>query len=249
MIYKLRFQIFLNMTQQDVEKLANYIRQQMYSGQDIDSIKTYLLSYGYDSKLINDAVSLIAPKKSKKMLLITLALLVIAIITIFSLSKMLFFGSQETEIERKPIGISAEQQFSEKPKPQETIPMTPINRIEKTVERPPEKQIENVQDTTEPAEKTIAEIDSVIETGNEQESLSLCDSLIDEYRKNSCFKKLAIKHNNPDYCQKITSTNLKDNCYFIFAFAGRKDVCQKITDTYQQLTCNSYGKNEELNKL
>jgi|SRR3989344_223007 len=251
-------------TIEDTKRLADYIKKQIKSGYDITTIRNFLISNGYTSSLVDASIDSVygnseskqagklAPQisanKYYKPILISILGLVIILGLIFGFIKI--FGeeavvdTQNIPTERTPLGSQnnlknneiANQNTNQNNAENQEIPSQNQQNNENIVETA------RVNEDLQTYEPTILEIDNLINTKSEAESQKLCVELKDEYKKNSCYKKLAIKSDKPEYCDNIDKINLKDNCYFIFAFAGKSQFCEKIQDTYQRLTCNSYGK-------
>ncbi len=250
-------------TIEDTKRLSEYIKKQIRSGYDITTIRNFLISNGYtsslvdasidsvygntESKQVNRQTQKIGINKSYKLITISILGLVIISGLIFGLIKMLgdenIVYEQNIPSERTPLGSLNDLKNEglinlDTPKSDKRTELQNTNKQNAII----------VDDNIEPNENsqyyepTILEIDDIINTMSEEESQKLCIGLNDQYKRNSCHKKLAIKSDKPEHCENIDKINLKDNCYFIFAFAGKSQFCEKIQDTYQRLTCNSYGK-------
>ena len=250
---------------EDTKRLSDYINKQLKSGYDITTIRNFLIANGYSSTLVDASIDLIYGKSesiqasskvlktrtnnSYKLIVACVLVLVVILGVIFGLNKIPSNENvDEISLEPKtPLGnknnLRNDDLININTEKSNTLQNT--NKAEEEIK----KNIAETNENPKYFEPTIYEIDELINLNSETDSQKLCEGLKDEYKKNSCYKKLAIKSDNPEYCENINKINLKDNCYFIFAFAGKSQFCEKIQDTYQRLTCNSYGKAKQEESL
>ncbi len=248
-------------TEEDKGRLAEYIKKQTKSGYDITSIRNFLISNGYSSSLVDASIDSVYGRAdlqkeklprtySKKLIIMSFIALVIVAGLVFGLFKLLDEDSAEIGIltERKPLG--SQNVLANDGGEKEIIGRQNIDDSSVQQTTAEDSVIESGEQNREGRERafivyepTILEIDDFINQKSEEESLNLCSELKEQqFKRNTCFKKMSIKFDSPEYCEKIDNINYRDNCYFIFAFAGKPQYCEKIQDTYQKLTCNSYGK-------
>jgi len=240
-----------------VKKLANYIRKQKKAGYSITTLRNYLISNGYDPRLVNAAIDYsykeTTPKKKIPMKLIVIILICIVVIgglglTISKLGskekapeiqmpktvklpdiKFPDVRKEEKPVEKKDVFFGEGEKKVEKPKPE------PVTKLETGVEL---SKTEIVKEKQEPS---ILEIERQVADISEVDGEDLCKSLT-ERKANACYKKMAITHNESQYCDKVTSSGLRDNCYIVFAFAGDFTICDQIVNKYHQLNCRSLGR-------
>lgn len=241
---------------EEVRKLAEYIRKQQAAGYSITTLRNYLISGGYDPKLVNAAIDYSykpsrAPKKIPfKLLIIGATVVAVAIILGLVITKCVLVEEEPEAQVPGPITLpeieapEAEEARTEKPVP--AVPEKEAEEREKAVPEAPEELEPEIELREEEAEQereepSILDIENRIPELSEGEGKKLCDSLT-ERKANACYKKLAITHNESEYCEEITSTGLRDNCYIVFAFAGDFTICDKIVNKYHQLNCRSLGR-------
>jgi hypothetical protein len=88
------------------QQLISYIQEQLRRGYDIDSIRNYLLRYGYNEALIDDAINHVYVPRKKKPNKIILAIIGIMIITLgITLGIML---SSEPETKEVTLSVTSE---------------------------------------------------------------------------------------------------------------------------------------------
>ncbi|MBW3011133.1 hypothetical protein KY335_01255 [Candidatus Woesearchaeota archaeon] len=235
---------------QDVKRLADYIRKQRDAGYSITTLRNYLISSGYDPRLVNAAIDSaykpIAQKRKISLKTIIIILAAIVIVVGLVLVIMSIAGKEKApqvqepkqitfpEIERPPEKI-------EEPKPSVPTTSKKEQKVEPETKIEPEVELTQKEMEIEKTEPSILDIESQIAEISEEAGNNLCKSLT-ERKANSCYKKLAVVHNESKYCEVITSSGLRDNCYIVFAFAGDFTICDKIVNKYQQLNCRSLGR-------
>ena len=264
------------MPNNDALRLADYVKKQIKSGYDIATIRNFLISNGYSSRLVDESIDLIYSSNSNrneksfprtqsnqssnhKLLLISLLGLIIIAGLIYVLIKVLSpnssssYNNPDQTLDKTPLGSKNSQIDSnsfgsnDNNNQNNTDLINPTNEVTASNNQinTDNNNIISLDASNQQFDPTLLEIEDLIEKNSESESVNLCKGIKDEYKMNSCYKKVAIKFDKPDYCENINNSNLKDNCYFIFAFTGKSQYCDKIQDTYQKLTCNSYGKAQQ----
>ncbi|MCK4669893.1 MAG: hypothetical protein KAT43_01725 [Nanoarchaeota archaeon] len=237
-----------------VKKLASYIRKQRKAGYSITTLRNYLISNGYDPRLVNAAIDYsykeAAPKKIPlKLIVIILVCIVVVGGLGLTISKLVSkekapeiqmpktvklpdikfpeVKKEEKPVEKKDVFFGEEEKEVKKPKP--------VTKLETGVKLTKDEIVKEKQ------EPSILGIERQVADISESAGVDLCKSLT-ERKANACYKKLAITHNESKYCEKVTSSGLRDNCYIVFAFAGDFTICDKIVNKYHQLNCRSLGR-------
>ncbi|MBD3259974.1 hypothetical protein GF371_05100 [Candidatus Woesearchaeota archaeon] len=247
-------------TQEQAQQLANYLKRQKEAGYSITTLRNYLVSKGYDAQLVDSAIDLMY-KPAKKTIPFRFQLprkfllfLVIIIVIIGGAGFSLYFllggeeAAEEPEV-RLPAPVGREVEEPAMPE----IPQVPEKKAPAPVEEEPEPMPEPVPEPTPEPEPTVRplieegpdpnaiEIEDNLKKMSESKGFDYCKSLV-ETKRNTCFKYLALEQNKTEYCGYIDESNLRDNCYILFAFSGDFTVCDKIENKYQQLSCRSLGR-------
>jgi len=63
-----------------------------------------------------------------------------------------------------------------------------------------------------------------------------------------CYSVVADSSQNVNYCDKISKSSYKDNCYLSFVMKGNADVCSKIQDNSSKEFCNQLKIVQLMNK-
>lgn len=93
----------------------------------------------------------------------------------------------------------------------------------------------------------LSELDDALEARSEDDGYQLCLELGQERLADTCFQRLAQLWQESSYCDPISSVNIRDGCYTVFALRpglGNDDVCDKIVNQYRQLNCRSLGRSQ-----
>ncbi|MBW3012689.1 hypothetical protein KY325_01325 [Candidatus Woesearchaeota archaeon] len=245
-------------TSEQAEQLANYLKRQTEAGYSITTLRNFLLGRGYDAQLIDAAIDQMYKPAKKPFIPISVhmpkkfvffLLIIIVVIGGAGFSLYFFIGGEETagpaEIRiPAPVGREVEQptipdvvvpETAPTPSPaiKEEEEITPITEI-------PTPTVKPLIDEEAPDPNSI-EIENEIKKLSENSGLDYCKSLADR-RRNTCYKYLALEHNETQYCGYIDESSLRDNCYIVFAFSGDFAVCDKIENKYHQLSCRSLGR-------
>jgi hypothetical protein len=75
--------------------------------------------------------------------------------------------------------------------------------------------------------------------GEDTGDLSYCEKIKDKTeREKWCYYEIAVEHNNPQACEKITTENWKAACFLVVAGqTGNEDLCRQITKEEQREEC------------
>lgn len=256
----MRFFIISNMPYQkeDAVKLAEYLRQQRAAGYSIPTLRDFLIKHSYDPKLVDAAIDYMY--KSKKLArsipsaekkFIAIVLIIIAIIGLgFAFLRITGLGEDsidkpelvkptriEKEIYKEPTkDIDNDKNFPKSELEEEDRQIKKDSRDE-TPYPTPKQGIKEVRERGGP---TITEIETKVAKMSEIEADKFCSSFSNK-KKDNCYSKLAFAHNKSIYCKNIDSSRTRDNCYVNFAFAGDYELCDKIENQYQKLSCRSLG--------
>lgn len=91
-----------------------------------------------------------------------------------------------------------------------------------------QKQIEPCDFVADPA---TCRIEVATETNN-------CTILVEEAEADDCWQQMALKKEDPKFCDNIQDSWWRDTCYMsMVRETGDRDLCDKIEDKYFKLTC------------
>jgi len=69
-------------------------------------------------------------------------------------------------------------------------------------------------------------------------SISVCDNITEQERKDYCYSGIADAYNNILACDKIKDKEKKNDCYFFLAYHGDDaSVCDNIQDQFTKEYC------------
>lgn len=80
-----------------------------------------------------------------------------------------------------------------------------------------------------------------------QAAYNSCLKFTSQTQRDICIGEIAYNTNNVNYCDQISETGKKDNCYLAFVIGGNTQVCDKITDTTTKQYCNQMKIIEQMN--
>jgi hypothetical protein len=78
-------------------------------------------------------------------------------------------------------------------------------------------------------------------------AVRICDRSQSQDQKDICYSTVAEASSNSSYCDIITKTTYRDNCYLSFIMTGDTKVCDKIIDNSTKLYCNQIRIVEQMN--
>jgi hypothetical protein len=82
---------------------------------------------------------------------------------------------------------------------------------------------------------------------NPQAALTNCLKFSNPDQKDVCLSEIAYSTNRANYCDQISDTPKKDNCYFAFVIGGNTQICDKISDPNTKQYCNQARIVEQMN--
>ncbi len=249
-------------SEEDIRKVVQYLNQQTAAGYDLETLKNFLITQGYDKNLISassDRAMLTAPKHTKlpnidpkiiKFGLVAICGIIVIIAIFFFASKL---GSNPESNENAPANTVKERTLAgvELDAPKKTIikntpKETGNNDADRISQEEPDTSaaLDNSQEEFRQDEEgpNIMQIQSAIEQYDEQRGIELCRSLNNDQKINSCYKTMAVKYNKKEYCRELKSSSTRDSCLIVFAFSGDLTVCEQIENPYHLLTCRSLGR-------
>jgi hypothetical protein len=74
---------------------------------------------------------------------------------------------------------------------------------------------------------------------NENESVQICKSVVQDRKQADCFMKLSTIFNSSKYCRPINISTKRDVCYMYFVNQRDYSVCNEITQPYTKRACTS----------
>lgn len=241
------------------QNLLKYIQSSSKQGYDENSIRAALKVNGYSDKEINSAFNYIhktkkTPKKTK--ILIKIAI-VLTIIIILIATVLLFLNKTEksntqritlktttstnidsttsTEERKKIIEEKINTGDSELTKFQKlefysTIDNKEYNII-KTKETSNQNQLEG--------NSILNKMNYILNEKDAKKALELC-TYFDEIKDSDiCYRKIAEKFNNHNFCERISTPIKTDLCYQDFILKGNKELCNKIKTEDLQKNCKT----------
>ena len=229
-----------------IEQLAQYIGEQVRKGYSVNAIRNFLINRGYNKEQVEEAIMLLYGKKKLKIdmrqiLIFSLIGFVIAGIIFFIVLMMGNGDDMQEEIVYEGIqretGLNQERAVPIEETAEEVE--TPVEVIQEPIE------IEEEEPSLEPeqyqSQYSPAQIDNLIKNTNEREGERFCND-VDGRLRDHCFNRLAIFHNKSSYCDRIDRVGTRDGCYMTFAFTSNFEICAKIQNQYQKLTCRELGR-------
>ena len=214
-------------TNEDVKRIAVYVKREQKSGYTIPQLREFLLEKGYEEALVDEAIDSLYSKKlvlsepQKKFAIVAVAL--IAFVFIALIGYTLLINTPEVDERgvltrniREPVDLREDENKvteSDSPKIRET----------KGISGEGGRDSGNTEDTTSTLEDDRDAQDNDGGNGNIEDEPS-----------------------SPDDCALVEDSLRRDQCYLSFAYSERKyDLCEKIENTGKQNLCRSMGRTKE----
>lgn len=213
------------------QALSNFIKKN--SRMPLPELKLELMKSGFSSYQIEQALKHTKAKRQSFFVYSAIFLIIIIFLVIITLIFISFIQPAE-ELTKIPIQKQAEEQkWIAVPSEQPAAPDKPYNEeIKQTT--PEQKKIiamPNV-DIKESVSKTLDEIRAISDSNSETalEECKLYKNIDD------CISLIAKNTNDPELCQQITASNIKDNCFLFFGQADEV-YCTNILSSTARRSC------------
>jgi hypothetical protein len=136
-------------------------------------------------------------------------------------------------------------------KPSIYVPPTPIKEPTTNVKQNTSKNPTITIPSTTNNGKTLGEVlTEARETAldNPQSAANDCARLSSSEQKDICYSTVADSSQESSYCDKISGTTYRDNCYLAFVIKLNLDSCDKITATSDKAFCEQLNLVRLMNK-